>query len=238
MKDARRNWPGRDLMEKAILGVLSERTYLALKFDLLRLRARIMHNRKRDVDPGHRKLHVGCGDTLIPGWLNVDVILSDYDVDLGCGRLPWRDRTFEAAVSQHVVEHLDLLPELLPLLKELRRVLKPGAALWLSCPDLEKVCRSYMEHAGADFLKDKMSRYPDFSLGHDSVPAQHMINFVFHESGRHKNLYDFTILDWALSQAGFKDRERVSEADLLRRFPEFPRRNDDFESIYVRAVAP
>lgn len=238
MKDGRRTWPGREWMERAALGVMSERTYLGLKFDLLRLRARIMHNRRNGLDPEYRHLHVGCGDTRVPGWLNVDVILSDYDVDLACNRLPWQDHSFEAAVSQQVIEHLDLLPELLPLLKELRRVLRPDAELWLSCPDLEKVCRSYVEHRGVDLLRDKASRYPEFSLGHDSVPAQHMINFVFHESGRHKNLYDFAILDWALAEAGFKECRRVSEDDLLRRFPDFPRRNDDFQSVYVRAVAP
>jgi hypothetical protein len=29
----------------------------------------------------------------------------------------------------------------------------------------------------------------------------------------------------------------VREADLLARFPEFPRRSDDFQTLYVRARA-
>jgi hypothetical protein len=100
---------------------------------------------------------------------------------------------------------------------------------------MEKVCRSYLEHKGADLVEDRRSRFPDFSLEH--VPVQQMINVYFPQAGEHKNLYDFDLLRWALGQAGLVDCTRVSEQALLSRFPDIPPRSDDFASLYVRAAA-
>src|SRR5439155_12031079 len=64
--------------------ILSRRSLRSLKFDALRLRARLLHQ-WRTVAPAASRLHLVCGSRLVPGWLNVDVSGSEYDVDLGCG---------------------------------------------------------------------------------------------------------------------------------------------------------
>ncbi len=180
-------------------------------------------------------LHLGCGKRIVPGWLNVDVVGGEQLVDLGCGALPWPDGVFEAIVSQHVIEHLELFDEVIPLLRDLRRVAKPGAELWLSCPDLEKTCRSYMEYRGADMLEDFITRFPSLAAWRP-IPS-HMINALFHQDGEHKNLFDYDLLCWSCRQVGWRDCVRVDEAQLLSRFPEFPPRNDDYHSIYICAKA-
>lgn len=68
------------------------------------------------------------------------------------------------------------------------------------------------------------------------MPPQEMINRIFHQGGEHKNLFDFELLSWALKKAGFGSGEQVGEADFLNCFPEFPRRADDYHSLYVRAT--
>ncbi|HUP59834.1 MAG TPA: methyltransferase domain-containing protein [Thermoanaerobaculia bacterium] len=201
-------------------------------FDAVRLRARLLHRRR--VTPASDLLHLGAGRRRVPGWLNVDVWSSDYDVDVACGRLPWRDASFRAIVSQHVIEHLELEEELIPLLRELRRVIRPAGELWLSCPDLEKVCRGYVEDKSAALHDDRRRRMPDQGM-RDGMPSQHFVNWLFHQGGEHRNLYDLELLSWALGEAGFASRERVDEKALLSRFPEFPIRNDDFQSLYVLA---
>jgi predicted SAM-dependent methyltransferase len=215
--------------------VFSTRTLSLMWFDLIRLRTRLKRVGQRNVMPSSSRLHVGCGKRRIEGWLNVDVVHSDYDVDLACGRLPWKSSVFDAVISQHVIEHLELVEESLPLLRELHRVLKPNGEIWLSCPDIEKACRSYLEHGMADLLQDRRSRDMRYTLG--GMPSQQFINDLFHNYGQHKNLLDFRLLEWALTAAGFRDIQQVAEADLLARFPEFPARHDDRQSIYVRATA-
>jgi len=213
--------------------VFSDSTLWAMRSDLHRLRTRLKTRKDRDVVPRRPRVHLGAGSRRVAGWLNVDVSGSDYDVDLASGRLPWRTNSVACVVSQHVIEHLELRTELLPLLSELGRVIRPGGEIWLSCPDIEKVCRSYLDHRMVDLLEDRQTRFPGYSLG--EVPTSHMINDLFHQFGQHENLFDFELLEWALTSSGFDDVRRISEADLLARFPEFPERGDDLQSLYVRA---
>lgn len=220
---------------KILYGVLSRRTWSLLKFDLMRLVARCKRGGRRGLQPSHDRLHFGCGRRRVPGWLNVDVRGSEYDVDLASGRLPWRDGVFQAIASQQVIEHLELYDELIPLLQELHRVAAPGAEIWLACPDMEQVCRSYLEHRGADLVEDRRQRIPHFTM--HGAPSQQIVNVLFHQGAEHKNLFDFDLLRWALQQSGFTECRRVREADFNVRFPAFPVRSDDYCSLYVTARA-
>lgn len=219
-------------MKTLLRSVLSQRTRSALKFDYLRLRARLRNQRRRDLTPPHPRLHFGCGRRHIAGWTNIDVAGSPFDLDLAAP-LPWRGEVFETIVSQQVIEHLDLKTEVLPLFRELARTAKPGAEIWLSCPDLAKVCESYVDNGGAALKGDRESRWDVDWM--DGMPASQIINVLFHQGNEHKNLYDFDLLRWALVQTGFTNVERQTEPDFLARFPEFPERRDDFHALYVKA---
>jgi predicted SAM-dependent methyltransferase len=228
---------GQALLSAAITAtqyrVFSERTVRAMRFDLLRLRARARRAATAAAAPD--RLHLGCGARRVAGWLNVDVAGSDQDLDLVMP-LPWRDSAFSAVVSQHVVEHLDLRTELLPLMKEVRRVTRQGGEIWLSCPDLETVCHAYATDRGATLLADRSERSSvDTGLG--GVPTQHYLNYLFVQDGEHRNLLDLELFQWLLARSGFGQVRRVREQDLLDRFPEFPPRRDDAQTIYVRAIA-
>lgn len=225
--------------------VFSARTVAMMKFDLARRRAR-KKQRQCDPTPEVARIHFGCDDVRVPGWLNVDVAGSDCDVDLASGYLPWLDNVVEAAVGEHVIEHLDLRSELLPLLREFKRVLKEGGELWVSCPDIDKLCRSYVDNAMQDLVDDREKRSRlhwsydwtlDGETGLDDTPQSQMINSIFYQGGQHRNLFDYALLDWTLRPAGFENTSQVTEADLLDRFPEFPRRDDSRQAIYMRAIA-
>lgn len=237
----------RKLAEGSAGVLLSRGTLAFLRFDLMRARARLKQRRAAGKPPAADRLHFGCGSTRIPGWLNVDVAGSEQDVDLASGSLPWPDASFEAAMSQHVIEHLELKTQLMPLLRELRRVLRPGGEIWLSCPDLEKVCRSYVERGMEDLIRDREERSKrlwtkpwslDGEVGESGVPASHMANSLFHQGFEHRNLFDFELLRWTLERCGFAEVRRVDEGELRQRFPEVPERGDDLQSLYVIAKAP
>ena len=226
---------------KKILGkltrkFLSERTILYLRFDWIRFRARCSVRGRRDLESASTKLHLGCGSRHVSGWLNIDVCGSDFDVDLASLPLPWKDGSFEFVVSQQVIEHLDLRLELVPLLRDLFRMTISGAELWLCCPDLEKACLGYAEDHGFTLYQDALKR--GGIVLPEGMPVQHYINDLFHQDGSHKNLYDLELMAWALESAGFSNCERVTEGDMLDRFPGFPPRRDDVQSIYIRAIRP
>lgn len=181
-----------------------------------------------------RKFHFGCGHRKINGWLNCDVKGSDINIDLASGKLPFPPNYFEYVCSQHVIEHLRLIDELQPLLREINRCTKKGGQIWLSCPDLAKICNSYLNDKGEGLLRDRQSRYSNFTT--QGYPASFMINNLFHQGGQHKNLFDFVLLEFTLKKAGFKDVKQHEEKDLLLKFHEFPPRNHDYQSLYVSAV--
>jgi predicted SAM-dependent methyltransferase len=214
--------------------VFSVRTSARLHFELFRMRARA-RSRRMPRTPLERRLHIGAGTVRVAGWLNADIVSDEAPVDLAAP-LPWDDVVFEVIVGEHVIEHLDLEQEALPFLRELHRVARPGGEIWLSTPDIEKVCRAYLDTRGASLVASWEARNPGKGSPIGNFPPGHMLNRVFHQFGEHQNLFDFELLRWALTDAGFQDCMRVDEAELLRRFPEFPPRRDDFHSLYVRAV--
>jgi predicted SAM-dependent methyltransferase len=207
------------------------RTLQLMWFDALRLQARVRHVGRHDLQSPCTQLHLGCGSRHVSGWLNVDVVGSDYDIDF-TKRLPWRSESFSVIVSQHVIEHLELFGELLPLLSELRRVLRPGGQIWLSCPDMAKICRLYLDGRIGELVEDRISRDNYSTQG---APPQQIVNDLFHQWGEHKNLFDFEILKWALERNKFTDIRKVDEAHLLQHFPSFPARYDDKQTLYVSA---
>ena len=82
-------------------------------------------------------------------------------------------------------------------------------------------------------MGDRIRRQPEYSLG--DVPVSHLINDLFHQGGEHRNLFDFALLTWALEKSGFQQITRTSEPEFLARFPEFPPRRDEQQSLYVFA---
>lgn len=86
------------------------------------------------------KLNLGCGDKILPGYINVDVVESrlGFKPDVLCDLhrlMPFEDNSVDEILSVHVVEHFWRW-EVVDILKEWVRVLKPGGRMILECPNL------------------------------------------------------------------------------------------------------
>lgn len=83
------------------------------------------------------RLHLGCGRTILKGWVNVDqVSLPGVDVtaDLNAcrvKRLPFADDSVDEFLLSHTIEHIT---DTLALMQELHRVAKPGSILTARTP--------------------------------------------------------------------------------------------------------
>lgn len=83
------------------------------------------------------KLHLGCGNKILEGWVNVDVASRGVqpDVSADIRDLPYEDEVADAILAVHVIEHFHR-DDALPLLREWVRVMKPGGTMALECPNL------------------------------------------------------------------------------------------------------
>lgn len=78
-------------------------------------------------------LHLGCGNKPLENFINIDFYnkkFADEILDLN-DKLPYKDDTVDLIYSDNVFEHID---NLLGLIQECYRILKPGAALIIKVP--------------------------------------------------------------------------------------------------------
>lgn len=86
--------------------------------------------------PDNTKLNLGCGHQKLKGWINIDFEPSEKpDMVLDLGKAPWPFATdsVDEALAHHILEHLPTA-EFFHFLKELYRVLKPGAICSIVLP--------------------------------------------------------------------------------------------------------
>ena len=146
------------------------------------------------------RLHIGCGQQSIPGWINIDnqgLPGVDQVLDVRKG-LPFAD--VECVYAEHFLEHLGL-EDGLAFLAECRRVLRPGGILRLSTPNLDWVL---LTHYRGPQIADDEAREDAFRL-----------NRAFHGWG-HQFLYNRATLASALKAAGFAHATfcRYGESDV------------------------
>ncbi len=108
----------------------------------------------------------------------------------------FKDGEFSAVYSSHVVEHFDYVEELSIVLREWHRVLTPDGKLYIAVPDLDVLCRLFLDTQRLT-LNDRMSVMRMIFGGH-------VDQYDFHYTGLNED-----ILATFLHHAGFKALERV-----------------------------
>jgi predicted SAM-dependent methyltransferase len=156
-----------------------------------------------------KKLQIGTGPTVMPGWLGSDLSpLSEQTMYLDATKpFPFADATFDYAYSEHMIEHISWRGGL-HMLRECRRVLKPAGVLRVATPDLaimaglltdrREIARRYIEWVQEFAFKDTPVRSTAFA-----------INCAFSNWG-HKFLYDAETLELTMRLAGFEATRRCA----------------------------
>lgn len=150
------------------------------------------------------KLHLGCGDVVKAGWINIDISpTADISLDLR-EPLPFSDNCCAFVYSEHFLEHLAYPLPATTFLSECFRVLEPGGILGIGVPDTEW---PLMEYAGVKdkgyFALAKERWHPTWC----QTRLEHL-NFHFRDNGEHRCAYDFETLAKILASIGFVDVRR------------------------------
>jgi len=194
---------------------------LAATLDALMLRARLAKRRLSGVDGGlmgHymrgticRKLHIGCGLHLLPGWLNADFLPSSSSVmHLDATQpFPFADDQFAFAFSEHMIEHVDFRDGQ-RMLAEVYRVLRPGGVVRIATPDL-----AFLVELGDPHCSSSHRRYVEWATktllpAAPFADASFVVNH-FMRSWGHRFIYSDRTLRHALAEAGF---DRIARLEL------------------------
>lgn len=138
------------------------------------------------------KLHLGCGNRKIHGFINIDI---DPKVNPDkCMKInSLTDDTIknvELIYACHVLEHFDR-HETKQVLKNWFNILNDNGTLRLSVPDFETICKLYLSN------KYDMETFKGFLYGGQK-----------NEWDYHKNCWDFESLKNLLIDVGFKKVEK------------------------------
>jgi predicted SAM-dependent methyltransferase len=177
---------------------------------------------------GLRRLHWGCGAVTPAGWVNSDVKRGP-GIDLCCDirdGLPVPDGEFDYAVSIHA---LPVLPyrDVVPALRELRRVLKPGGVLRLALPDLDRALQAYARGDAGYF------HVPDDEVR--SVGGKLCVQMLWY--GAVRSLFTADLAEELCEKAGFAAVRRCGFRETASRHREIVELDDrEEESFFLEAV--
>lgn len=157
-----------------------------------------------------KKLQLGAGGNILPGWLNTDyqpMTAAVHQLDAS-KRFPFEDNTFDYVYSEHMIEHLSF-PQGQVMLEETFRVLKPGGRFRLTCPDFEFLIRMYKDPNGMT------SSYVNWATNDIKWAPYADPIFVINNYVRdwgHQFIYDKHVMTNCLTASGFVN---ITEHRLL-----------------------
>ncbi|OGZ27140.1 MAG: hypothetical protein A2365_00525 [Candidatus Nealsonbacteria bacterium RIFOXYB1_FULL_40_15] len=144
------------------------------------------------------KLHLGCGEKYLEGYINIDFPPSEHtlvnpkaDIFQDIRTLSYEENSVDEIRSHHLFEHF-LRQESLKLLSDWRKWLKPGGVLFIETPDFEESAKLFVS---ASNIEKK------FRLG------RHM--FGSHEAdwAVHKDFWSRDKFNFILDKMGFENIE-------------------------------
>lgn len=171
------------------------------------------------------RLHWGCGERPVPGWINSDIRWRegvDLCADIRDG-LALETSSVDYAVAIHALQDLPWLD--IPIaLAELKRVLKPDGVLRLGLPDMDRAIAAYERgDAGYFYVPDDQAR---------SVGAKLVAQLIWYGSTRTPFNWDFA--REALERAGFRDVQRCAFRRTASRYDDIVTLDDrERESLFV-----
>ncbi|MBA3777910.1 MAG: class I SAM-dependent methyltransferase [Chloroflexi bacterium] len=150
-------------------------------------------------------------------------------IDLCCDirdGLPLAEASIDYAVSIHGLPEVPY-PELVPVLAELRRVLKPGGTLRLGLPDLERAVAAYQRGDRDYFL------IPDDEMR--SLGGKLVVQLLWYGYSRTVFTHDFTTE--LLLRAGFRSVHRCTYRETASGQPGIVELdNREMESLFIEGV--
>ena len=176
------------------------------------------------------RLHLGCGENFLPGWVNIDLQEQEADAQLDLREdWPFPNESAEHIYSEHTLEHFDFPTDVRHVMAETMRVLQPGGLTEIGVPDTSWPLTAYRDETNEYW---RLSRQLWIPPGIACETQLDIINYHFRLAGEHRYAWDEETLTKELKKAGFVSIERIA---FDRSFHSEARRHG---TLYMRARKP
>jgi predicted SAM-dependent methyltransferase len=147
------------------------------------------------------KLHIG-GKEIKEGWKILNIQKNDGVDFVGdiTDLSQFEDESIDEIYASHVVEHIDQ-KNIKKTLKGINRVLKNDGKFYISVPDLDILCRIFIEKTAPLKVKFHVMRM---------MFGGQIDEFDYHYFG-----WNYEFLNSYLIEAGFKKNEKVKTFDIF-----------------------
>jgi len=137
------------------------------------------------------KLHLGCGNKRIEGYINIDIRYSPHvdEVDNIARLRAYKKDSVSVIYASHVLEHFTRY-DYMHVLERWYEILKPGGILRIGVPDFENIVNYYIKTKDLRILSGMLYGGQDY------------------EQNFHHWCWDFNTLSTELKHIGFKTVER------------------------------
>lgn len=175
-----------------------------------------------------KRLNWGCSGHVADGWINSDIkqnrsINHTSDIRVGLGLL---NDSIDYAVTIHALPEIPYA-ELMPVLQELRRVLRPGGILRVAVPDLDKGIQAYQQGDTTYFP------IPDEDM--TSLGGKFALHLIWY--GYTRSVFTYDYIAELLRRSGFRDVARCEFLQTSSRYPDIVQLdNRERESLFVEAT--
>ena len=160
------------------------------------------------------KLHLGCGKRYLEGYIHVDIAKFEHiDYQLPIDDLStFNSNTVEEIYASHVLEYFDR-NDVVNVLNEWKRVLKPSGILRLAVPNFPKLVEVYQSSKDLSSILGPL--YGKWDIGNQE--------FIYH-----KTVYDENSLNRVLEEVGFKNIKSWDWQEFFKEQKDF----DDHSQAY------
>ena len=175
-------------------------------------------------------IQLGCGNNIAEGFDNLDFypmrfkeIFQHKHIAHDLRKpLRYKNDTFLGAFTEHTLEHL-YYDEAINLLKEIKRILKPGSIFRCTVPDLQKYIEFYNNGAKINFFKKF------------NFKAEAFYNLT--QNYGHRSVWDYEMLSSNLLEVGFNSvvQKKYKEGEDINLLLDLELRKD--ETLYVECKA-
>jgi predicted SAM-dependent methyltransferase len=191
-----------------------------------------------------KRLHLGCGNHLLGGWLNSDYYpRNPLVVHIDATKtFPLPANSFEYVFSEHMIEHISYIDGL-TMLAESCRILKSGGKIRISTPNLKFLIDLYSESKSQ--IQTDYIHWSINTLVHCEEETDALVINNFVRDWGHQFIYDHATLRRSLERCGFVNVEpfeiNESKDDSFRNLENESRMPAGFlrlETITLEATKP